>query len=472
MKKYKLFILLEIIGFSQISCDDFVTIDTPDDRIVREVVFSDDQTANSAVIGIYNELFRSDFSNGGISSVTVLGGVSADDLETVFINNNQLIEFENNQILLNNNYNLNLWTSAYNIIYMCNSVLDGLNQYNGASETLKIQLEGEVRFIRAFVYFNLVNLYGNVPLILSPDFRENALSSRSNIAEVYDLIIADLEFSENILSDNYKDENYLRLRPNKYTATALLARVNLYLKNWKQAERLSSIVINRNENYELLQNLDNVFLANSREAIWQISPAGGGELSKTTKEAENFILMSNPILTRETPTVLSQDLINTFKKSDSRLNNWVGKFSEDNLVFYYPFKYKVNRVSEEEIIEYSTVMRLAEQYLIRAEARAQQNKLLKAVQDLDKIRSRANISLLSELPQSIGKEALLDSILIERRRELFTEWGHRWLDLKRLGIVEKVLTPFKPTWQNTDVLYPIPEDEIIKNPNIQQNPGY
>lgn len=471
MKNYKIYILLISICLLQISCEDFVAIDPPDKRIVREVVFSDDQTANSAVIGIYNELFRSDFSNGGITSITMLGDLSADNLSTANIDKVQLREFEKNEILINNTYNLRLWSSAYNIIYMCNAVVDGLNEYSGVSQELKTQLIGEVQFIRAFTYFYLVNIYGEVPLIQSSDYRENATAFKANVDEVYDAIITDLENAITVLAKGYEDEQYKRLRPNKFTATALLARVYLFLENWGQAEELSTIVINSSENYGLLTNLNEVFLANSREAIWQISPAGG-ELSTRTNEADKFILTSNPTISNQTPVILNPNLIKVFNEDDARFNNWIGAFKTDNETFYFPYKYKKNRASDVEITEYSMVIRLAEQYLIRAESKAHQGELSQAIKDLDKIRGRANLRLISELSPGIAKGALLDSISLERRRELYTEWGHRWLDLKRMGLANEVLSTIKASWQNTDMLYPIPEEEIHKNQNLYQNDGY
>jgi len=122
--------------------------------------------------------------------------------------------------------------------------------------------------------------------------------------------------------------------------------------------------------------------------------------------------------------------------------------------------------------ENSTVLRLAEQYLIRAEARAQQNKLDLAIADVDVIRARAGLPLIANTNPSISKTALLDAIMQERRVELFTEWGHRWFDLKRTGKALAVLSAIKPGFTSDDLLYPIPESELNKNPFLEQNPGY
>lgn len=464
--KYTLFIILIALFLGQLSCENWVEIDVPGHKIVSETVFNTDETANSAVVGIYNELFNSDFSNGDFRSITLLGGLSGDNLQTT-VTNNALIEFGENNILINNSHNLRLWSSAYNIIYMCNAIIHGLQTHEGVSAKLKEKLIGEVRFVRAFSYFYLVNLYGEVPLIQTTDYRVNALASKTTREKIYEAIIGDLENAKEVLGDTYQDGE--RIRPIKLSAIALLARVYLHLQDWDKAETLSGQVIESSNNYTLLNNLDEVFLTNSQEAIWQISPIGRGILSTITNEARIFIITSPPP-NSQTPVSLSEDFISTYQTEDARLSHWVGEFNAEDRTYYYPFKYKSR--SSEEIMEYSMVMRLAEQYLIRAEARTRQGKLTSAIDDLDKIRERANLDLIANIAPEIGQGPLLDSIIIERRRELFGEWGHRWLDLKRTGEATEVLSAKKTSWQETDILYPIPEEEINTNPNLTQNNGY
>lgn len=115
------------------------------------------------------------------------------------------------------------------------------------------------------------------------------------------------------------------------------------------------------------------------------------------------------------------------------------------------------------------VLRLAEQYLIRAEARAQQNNLAGAAADLNAIRQRAG---LEPLPDNLDKAAMLLAVEQERRIELFAEWGHRWFDLRRTGRSLAVLSPIKPDLTATDLWYPIPLSAINTNPFLTQNEGY
>jgi hypothetical protein len=119
--------------------------------------------------------------------------------------------------------------------------------------------------------------------------------------------------------------------------------------------------------------------------------------------------------------------------------------------------------------EYSMILRFAEQYLVRAEARAHLNNLAGAKEDLDVIRSRAG---LPELADDLSQDQMLLAVEQERRIELFAEWGHRWFDLRRTGRSLEVLSPLKPGITTTDLYYPIPLDAMNTNPNLVQNEGY
>lgn len=449
---------------SIVSCEDFVEIDAPTHKIISEDVFSSDDTAIAAMTGIYNQLSVVDFSNGWTNSITMLAGLSADNLECIRTTNLSLMEFQQNEILPENTRNQSIWSSAYNIIYQANSLLEGIERSQQISEDVKRRLEGEVKFVRAFTYFYLVNLYEKVPLLLTTDYQVNALASSNAEEETYQQLIKDLLETTELLGANYI--NGERTYVNRFVAMALLARIYLYQENWEQAEYWSSQIIAQTNKYELLQDMDKVFLMNSKEAIWQISPLGRDSFTYTF---EGYTLIIDPILSFLATFKLSEGLVASFELEDQRLANWVNFHSGLNA--YYAYKYK-DRSSNDRVTEYSMVLRMAEQYLIRAEARSMQNNLSGAIADIDIIRGRAGLELIGHTDHPINKEALLQLIMEERRKELFTEWGHRWLDLKRTGRAAEILGSDNPTWQNTDVLYPIPEEERIKNPNLDQNIGY
>ena len=133
-----------------------------------------------------------------------------------------------------------------------------------------------------------------------------------------------------------------------------------------------------------------------------------------------------------------------------------------------PFKYKAQEYTGT-TVEYSILLRLAEQYLIRAEARVHLGDLTGSKLDINTIRNRAGLNNT----ESISEDDILQDIINERKFELFTEHGHRWFDAKRLDIAEEILAPLKSNWRSTDVLFPIPEKELLTNPNLTpQNPGY
>jgi hypothetical protein len=256
--------------------------------------------------------------------------------------------------------------------------------------------------------------------------------------------------------------NNERTRPNKYAAIALLARVYLYLKDWAQAENQASTVINNSGTYNLVNDLNNVFLKNSSEAILQ------------------FGISSSPFATWEQRTIvqysysLTDTLLNSFETSDQRKSAWINVNSTTfpGMTFSYPYKYKRTNGNSGNISEYYMVMRLAEQYLIRAEARAQLNRITgsnSAETDLNIIRNRAGLPNTT----AVTEVQMLDAIMRERRVELFAEWGHRWFDLIRSGSADAILAPIKgASWQTADQLYPIPASDILNNPNLSQNPNY
>lgn len=465
-KKYIKIALLNLFIICNLSCEDFVEVDAPNNKLVREQVFNTDETAMSAMTGIYNELFQVAFSGGSRNSVTILSGLSSDNLQNISTSNLTRMEFQQNEIFPDNPHNLDLWTGAYNMIYMTNSLLEGLANSSNISSDLETQLEGEARFVRAFTYFYLVNLYGDIPLILTTDYNFNELAARTPKSEVYLQILDDLSLATDLLSSEYRAGE--RIHVNKFVATSLLSRVYLYIEDWEIAEELSTTVINANSTYEILDDLNDVFLANSKEAIWQISPIGGGGIVTHTNEGE--LLNIDPFFSFFASLKLNEELVNIFQESDQRLLNWIDYNSSRDA--YFPTKYKIRNSNQFPIEEYSMVLRLAEQYLIRAEARARQGMLEEAIEDLDILRERAGLELISEINPTISQTDLLDIIMEERRKELFTEWGHRWLDLKRTNKAMEVLGDDNPLWDGTDILYPIPSEERRKNPNLTQNNGY
>ena len=150
------------------------------------------------------------------------------------------------------------------------------------------------------------------------------------------------------------------------------------------------------------------------------------------------------------------------------MSTWTGNTVIGSDTFYYPRKYEIpggGTVSEDHIM-----FRLAEQYLIRAEARMQQANITGAIEDINIIRSRAG---LGTLPVSLSPDQAAAAIQQERRIELFAELGHRWLDLKRTNKADLIIGTLKPsTWKPTAALWPVPQSQISADPFLTQNKGY
>jgi starch-binding outer membrane protein, SusD/RagB family len=441
------------------SCTDFLEVSHPATRITSGIVFENDDTALAATLGMYDLMTRlNSFSaSGSPSSVSTLTGFLSDE----FINYSPLnTEFADNNLSPSNPQLFTLWSSAYSTIYAANAVLEGLASAKGVSQGKQQQFEGEAKFVRAFCHFYLMNLFGDIPLVTKTDYRVNASIARSSVTLAYDQIKMDLIEAQKLLSNAYPGVD--RARPNKGCATALLARVYLYNGEWALAEAEASKVI-EDPSYQLENELSNVFKVSSKEAIWQLASTGD---YYDTYEGLYYILYYAP----ENQSI-SDELISSFEEGDNRLTNWISTYEEEGAAFHFPYKYKVDYNSSAHV-EHSMVLRLAEQFLIRSEARAMQNKLTGiagAEGDINQVRQRAGLP-----PADVSsQQEYLTLLAQERRVELFSEWGHRWFDLKRTGKADEQLSPLKPDWSSSDMLLPIPEIEMRNNPSLTpQNPGY
>lgn len=462
--------LLFVLSFVTISCEDFVEVDVPRNETVAEEVFSFEDGADAAVNAIYGLMtsFGTEvtFFDAGIEVYT---GVLSDEL-TSFSSLEDYIQFSSNDINPAEPTVLEMfWREPYQYILSANLAVEGLQDNTAIEPVLRDQLLGEALFIRAYVHFYLLNLFGEIPYARTSDVFINTSAGRESVSQIYDNIIEDLIEAKTLLSEDFSfNENDERIRPNQDAATSLLARVYLYTEEWQSAVNQASEVLS-NPLFSLKDNLNEVFLADSDEAIWQLNTIDPFR-NNSTGLGTNFILSVLPPggATVFAQTSLSDTLINSFEPGDMRFVSWIGNFSG----FNYPFKYKNGFFTTRTGPEYTVMLRLAELYLIRSEANAQLGNLDDAINDLDVIRQRAELDLIQDTNPGISQSNLLSAIYKEKMLEFFAE-GHRWFDLKRTGRANEVLEPLKADWQPTDVLLPIPENELFVNPNLgPQNSGY
>ena len=462
--------IIFVVAF--VSCKKLLQIPAPVGEVSTSQVFSTDNEASAAVASMYYTMI-----NGGQTfsdySITIFCGMSADELE--YFDQGQV----NDQFLQNELSPTNgvvtgvFWQGPYSTLYTANAIIEGLQTYSGVTDSVKNELMGEAEFVRAFCNFYLVNLFGDVPLVTTIDWRKTNLLSRSTVAQVYAAIVTDLKDAENRLPGDYSVGQGQRIVPNKWAASALLARTYLYLNEYDSAESESTKVINNTSLYSLDNSLDSVFLANSTEAIWQLQQ--GNQISPSfnaTPEGAQFV--PSILNGSYAPVYIMTDgLLNSFETGDQRRINWVDSTQYSGVVYYFPYKYQMGldqAVAGGPDSQYYMVFRLAEQFLIRSEARAQQGET-NWIDDLNVIRVRAG---LGPYAGPTDPASTLGAIYHERRIELFDEWGHRWLDLKRTGTALSVLDTIsvKAGITKNSLLYPIPTTELVTDPNMTQNPGY
>lgn len=463
--------LLCLCSILQTSCKKGLVIDPPFDTPVGEKVFSTNSSAAGVLTGLYSVLAQNGVMTGSTESISLTGGLSADEF-ALHPNANAIYKVRyTNALARGDNY----WAAIYSNIYNVNAAIEGLSNSTTLTPSVKQQLLGEAKFLRAFFYFYLVNLFGDVPLITTTNYKVDALAARTSKDLVYEQIVADLTDAQSLLSVGYLAANVVdasndRVRPTKAAATAMLSRVYLYLGQWSKAEMQASSLINNTTSYSLVTDPNAVFIKNSTEAIWQLQPVNPGW---NTEDARFFILTGAPDPFSK-PVYLSNFLLSGFEVGDLRKINWTGYVTANSVTYYFANKYKV-ATQNEPVTEYLMVLRLAEQYLIRAEARAQQDNIAGAKEDLNAIRTRAGLANTV----ANDRTSLLTAILHERQVELFTEWGHRWFDLKRTGNIDAVMgapggvcAAKGGTWSSYKALFPIPQADMNKNPNLVQNTGY
>src|SRR5690606_35444015 len=415
MKTYYKILGILIIALGLKACNDFVEIEPPKSQLTGAVVFEEPSTANAALIDIYTKLRDKGILTGTSVGASVNLGLYADELIYYGMLNETLSQLFDNALMDNNGLVQQYWNESYHQIYCANAVIEGCENSTQLIQTYKAQFIGEALFIRAMVHFYLLNIYGDVPYITTTNYEQSRLAVRLSKTNVYEHIIEDLKNAIELLPENYLTQD--RVRPNKAVATALLARVYLYNENWLEAEMTSSSVIN--DGAYVLEALDNVFLKQSAETIWQFSPENEGF---NAYEGNVFIFSSGP-----PPFVgLRNEVVSEFSSEDLRKSVWIKTIDDGENTWYHAYKYKQNSNTGTSI-EYSIVLRLAEQYLIRAESRAKQGNLAGAIDDINKIRNRAGLTNTS----AITTQQIIDEIIVQRRLELFTEFGHRFLDLKR-----------------------------------------
>ncbi len=359
-----------------------------------------------------------------------------------------------------------LWGTAYRGINRANNVLGALPglQSGFDDDDEYAQLKGEAHFVRALNYFNLLNFFGGVPLITEPisEVPADVSRARNSAAEVYAFIESELGQARAGLPELGSDAAG---RASYEAATALLARVHLYQREWQQAHDLADEVI-ESGHFALEAQYQNVFeKEQTDEAIFEIP------FTVTDPGSLAFWFFPGSEGGRY-GIAPGGNFANSFEEDDERFGTaYAFEPSGDD----YGNKYTDIASTADDV----PVLRLAEMYLIRSEAAARLGQLGAALADINVIRNRAGLAAYDAVTADLDEDGVLEMAevlelnLLERRHELFYE-GHRFFDLKRFADIvpaaQSRLTTLGITGHR--LLFPIPQREIDANPGLTQNPGY
>lgn len=441
---------------------------------------------NVAVMGAYDGLQRT--YNIPANGIWVFSDLRSDVAEVQTKFNAEHVEIDEFTLLTPRNSLLrSYWDAHYSGILRANLIIDKINTV-AMADNLKAQYRGEALFIRALHYFNLVRVFGDVPLVLKElSITESYTYVREPQDKVYDQIVADLQAAIPGLLVSYPTSQAGRVTNN--AAKALLGKVYLTRKNYASASAILAEVISSNR-YSLLTNYADVFNLNpaisAPEIVFDVQYA-----AKTQNEGSRFYQVFVPQNAYggqgqgiAVPTI---SFINAFTTGDNRravtvANNIPGSSPAGS---FGVVKYQDANAAVSDAGSNWIVIRYADVLLMYAEALNEESSTpsAQAIDAVNRVRRRAfgqpinsATPTTADVAPAITKDEFRRLIENERRLELGFE-GHRWFDLVRTGRALQVLNvenPLPSGRQVTqrDLLLPIPQSIIDVNPKITQNPGY
>lgn len=455
MIKYSKYLLLSFILLIA-SCKEILEPE-PVASLIDELVLNEPNDVGPVQIGLYSA-FR------GMAASVVLAGDFTADLLTHNGTFTQYRELSNKEITSTNANVSGLWAGIYNTVYVANFIIERLPDVKGVPTSVKNEVVSTAHFLRGYAYFIGAYTYGGIPLVTTTDLATNRTIPRSSKEEVLALVLKDYQAALTNLPAESSDPGFA----SQLAVKAALARYYLYNQQWALAELNASEVINSGKYTLATRFADVVERDFTSEAIFEAGYTQNDDPGTLNNlfVARREIIPSNRIIndylvgfgTGPSPAG-DRRLSVTFDPQDLRGidNGWsVAKYgnpdSDNNNIM---------------------VFRLAEMYLIRAEARARQNRVIgtdSATEDINKLRERARATLVTN---ENTQAQMLELIENERVYELAFE-GHRWYDLVRTGRADVVMSSFSPNWKSTYNVWPIPLGEIQRNPGLanSQNPGY
>ena len=484
-------VLLIMLTISLLSCkDDFLRLSDPA-RVFNNTYYSDSASLVNAVNGVYASLQNiygsSNYSVGGGVGIYAIADLASDDGTT---NNTTTGILDPLQEDATNVTISGLWLAHYRCIARCNDVIANADNIPVTAAT-KTRLLAEVRYIRALAYFNLVRIWGPVPLVLTPFATPNDayVDGRASVASVYTQIKADLRYAQANLPAKVASPASLG-RATQAAAIALTGEVLLTLNDFPAATTELAKLVTNESTYGLgLQtSYSSIFLTSNEmnnEIIFAIRYRQGINANGITEGSpfNNWFApqASDNILATGTGNfynLVDVNLYNAFEPGDVRRDASIGIFNSP-ASNYHSKKYLnsgaqvVNDGNNDWI-----VYRYADVLLLYADALNETGQTAAAIPFVTRVRTRAGLP--TTLTAATSQADMRAAILKERRVELNME-GHRWFDLLRSGNLVPVMNAYfasrninsgKPL-DPYRVLFPIPLSEIQVNANLApNNAGY
>jgi hypothetical protein len=468
MKNFIAIMLVSCLAL--VSCKkSFLTL-TPQSQVSENVFYRNTADISNAVTGAYMPLQTLYFGVAPnlVPYFPTLMEARGDNIEDLNPGANAGTEFNIDRFLAKaDNVDIgNAWGAIYNGISRCNHTLQHLDVVTNPA--LKAQFEGELKFLRALHYFNLVRLWGPVPLVLSPVSANEAKAFRRNsVPEVYAAIEADLTAAAGLLPPTYANAADLG-RATQGAAKVLLGKV--YLTEGKYAQTVSTlgelVTAGNSYGYSLLPNIADVFSANNKI---------NAEVVFAVRYNKTIVNQGHALPVYFNQPGLDPKLVSSYETADARkdLLSTVTLDANNKPVKKYQDVFDPNNKS---LGNDFIVLRYADALLMYAEAQNEIAYSRDVFIHLNNVRSRAGASVYAEsaLPD---QAAFRKAVLAERRLELPLEL-HRWFDLVRTNTAIEALqssglTPITITANH--YLYPIPQSELDLSTNksgFTQNPGY
>jgi hypothetical protein len=513
MKKYSLPLTLALglsLSLGLPSCKSFLDI-SPQGQQTTDNYYTTADECKAAVMGCYALADQDGWWK--IDRTRMFGDAGSDDAwkgNAIAGDQREFGDFSRFFWLPNNEWFDNRYTHIYQSIGNCNAALVGIAKAP-IDPALQQQLIGEVKFIRAYNYFELVKGYGGVPLVLTPVSPSESIAiKRATAADCYAQIIKDLQEAAAALPEKNSRVSADKGRATKGAANAYLAKAYLFTEQWALAQQAAETVINSNQYslgdfdkvwsvnnpngvesiFELNYNANQTFGLGTALTVVMRSRADGGWGFDTPSSNLERAFGTDP---RRQWTIIKQGDNVGPKTASFDYSNYDTKPAENESgrISRKMFLQLADRPANE--LDHSPLnrieMRYADLLLIHAEASNKLGQDAKALISLNLVRARANrLSLGTVLPRTSAGTALLNDIWLERRLELAME-GHRYYDLVRQHRLVAVMQAFnasqltstdpydkgkvKDQISDKNNLFPIPTTQIqLSGGNVEQNPGY